>query len=118
MHELSIAEAVVAVACDHASGRRVTSVELKVGHLRQVVPDALQFAFGLVTAGTCAEGAALEIEHVPPRVHCARCSFDSEPPEIPLACLACGSHDVDVVAGNELLVESLEVEDEPLVTRR
>ena len=51
MHELSIAEAVVAIVDRHAGGRTVRKVELKVGHLRQVVPDALTFAFELLTAG-------------------------------------------------------------------
>ncbi|MGZ8697918.1 MAG: hydrogenase/urease maturation nickel metallochaperone HypA, partial [Gaiellaceae bacterium] len=38
MHELSIAEAIVTIAEEHARGRRVAKVELKIGHLRQVVP--------------------------------------------------------------------------------
>ena len=52
MHELSIADAIVRIACAHAGGRRIESVEVKVGHLRQVVPDALAFAFTLVAEGT------------------------------------------------------------------
>ena len=65
MHELAIAQSVVAIADRHASGRRVASVQLKVGHLRQVVPSALTFAFQLVAEGTVLEGAELEIEVVP-----------------------------------------------------
>ena len=56
MHELSIADAVVTIASRHAAGRKVTRVDLKVGHLRQVVPDSLTFAFELVSAGTELEG--------------------------------------------------------------
>ncbi len=36
MHELSIAESIIQVAECHAAGRRVTRVQVKVGHLRQV----------------------------------------------------------------------------------
>ena len=57
MHELSIADAIVRIACAHAGGRRIETVEVKVGHLRQVVPDSLAFAFTLVAEGTDAEGA-------------------------------------------------------------
>ena len=57
MHELAIAQSVVAIADRHADGRRVASVQLKVGHLRQVVPSALTFAFELVAEGTALEGA-------------------------------------------------------------
>src|SRR6476661_2066467 len=70
MHELSLAEAIAAIAEGHAGGRRVAKVVVKIGHLRQVVPSALTFAFELVTQGTCVEGAELEIEDVPARIAC------------------------------------------------
>jgi hydrogenase nickel incorporation protein HypA/HybF len=114
VHELSLADAVVTIARDHARGRRVTGVDVRIGRLRQVVPEALEFAFELVAAGTEVEGAELRVEHVPVRVRCARCDAESEAPEFPLACAECMSIDVEVVAGDELLVESLELEEEPL----
>src|SRR3954462_5904554 len=64
MHELAIADSVVRIASAHAAGRRVAKVELKVGHLRQVVPSALEFAFGLVAEGTEVEGAELVLDTV------------------------------------------------------
>ena len=112
MHELSLADAVVTIARDHARGRRVTRVDVKIGLLRQVVPEALEFAFELVAAGTEVEGAELRVEHVPVRVRCVRCDAESEAPEFPLACAECGGLDVEVVAGDELLVEALELEEE------
>ena len=118
MHELSIAEAVVAIAEEHARGRRVTVVELKVGHLRQVVPSALEFSFELVAEGTVVEGARLEIEQVPVRVGCGACAAVSGAVEFPLVCPSCGGLDVEVVAGEELSVESLELEDEPTAVGR
>ncbi|MDQ3740581.1 MAG: hydrogenase maturation nickel metallochaperone HypA [Actinomycetota bacterium] len=111
MHELSIAEAVVQIVCRHAGDRRVASVELKVGHLRQVVPDALTFAFGLVAEGTVAEGAALEIEDVPAQGRCRDCGAESAPTGFPLLCAHCGSWDLEVLRGEELLVDSLELEE-------
>jgi hydrogenase nickel incorporation protein HypA/HybF len=111
MHELSIAEGVVEVAARHARGRRVALVELKVGHLRQVVPSALEFAFELVAQGTPVEGARLVVEHVPARVACRACSAEGEVGGFPLACPGCGGLDVDVVGGEELLVDSLELEE-------
>jgi len=65
VHELSIAEAVVEIALRHAAGRPVERVELRVGHLRQVVPSALEFAFELLSDGTALAGAELVIEDVP-----------------------------------------------------
>jgi hydrogenase nickel incorporation protein HypA/HybF len=112
MHELSIADAVVQIVSRHADGRRVTRVELKVGHLRQVVPDALDFAFELVAQGTEAEGAELVMEEVPANARCRVCGARSDLTGFPAYCTACGSLDVEVTGGDELLVEALELEDE------
>jgi hydrogenase nickel incorporation protein HypA/HybF len=113
MHELALADAVVRIAGEHARGRRVVAVELRVGRLRQVVPGALEFAFGLVAEGTPVEGAELVIEDVPVRVACRRCGAESRVDDFPLACARCGAVDVEVVAGEELSVQSLELEEGP-----
>jgi hydrogenase nickel incorporation protein HypA/HybF len=113
MHELSIAAAVVEIAGRHAAGRRVRTITLKVGHLRQVVPSALAFSFEVVAAGTPVEGAELEIEAVPAIGVCRRCGLESHLPAFPLQCQACGGFDLRIVAGEELVVESLELEEEP-----
>jgi hydrogenase nickel incorporation protein HypA/HybF len=111
MHELSIADAIVRIACDTAGDRRVTRVEVKVGHLRQVVPDALAFAFDLVAEGTAAAGAELVLEPVPVAARCRACGAESAPKEFPLRCAACGGLDLDLLRGEELLVEAVEVEE-------
>lgn len=113
MHELSIAEAVLGVVEAHARGRRVTRVELRVGHLRQVVPDALTFAFAVVAEGTLAEGAELAIAQVPVAGRCRDCGAESELPSLPLLCPRCGSADVGITRGEELLVEALELVADP-----
>jgi len=112
MHELSIAQAIVDIAVRSAGDSRVTRVYVKVGHLRQVVPAALEFSFELCTHGTAAEAAVLELEVTPIGVTCRRCGAHSQPAGFPLACGACGELSVDVVQGEELQVESLELEAE------
>ncbi|HYJ00032.1 MAG TPA: hydrogenase maturation nickel metallochaperone HypA [Thermoleophilaceae bacterium] len=111
MHELSIAQALIEIVDRHAGGRRVTRVEVKVGRLRQVVPDALDFAFELVSQGTPVEGAELVLEDVPAAGTCASCGSDTPLPELPLACRRCGSFDVELTQGEELRVEALEIEE-------
>ena len=110
MHELSLAESVVRIATRHAAGRRVERVELKVGHLRQVVPAALEFAFELVARGTPVEGAELVLEEVPAAGRCRRCGHESELSGFPLACAECGGLDLELLRGEELLVDALELE--------
>lgn len=113
MHELAIAESVVRIAGEHAAGRQVTKIYLKVGHLRQVVPSALSFGFEMVARGTPVEGAELEMEEVPAVGLCEGCGEESRLASFPLACGTCGSFDLRIIAGEELYVESLEMEERP-----
>ncbi len=108
MHELSIAESVVDAVLERTGDRHVTTVRLQVGRLSGVVPDALMFCFELATAGTALEGAELQIEAPTGRARCRDCDSDFEVEDLVLLC-ACGSADVEVVAGRELSVTSVEV---------
>jgi hydrogenase nickel incorporation protein HypA/HybF len=114
MHELSIAGAVLDVVERHAAGRPVSRVELRVGHLRQVVPTALEFAWQLVADGTVAAGARLVMEEVPATVRCRSCGTEATLTAFPARCAACGSLDADVTGGEELLVDALELQEEAL----
>ncbi len=112
MHELSIAETILEQALRVAAQERaaaIARVRVRVGDLSGVDPDALKFAFPIAARGTVAEGAALEAIRVPFEVACRRCGAWSRPePWVP-ACAACGSQEVDTVAGRELRIESLDL---------
>jgi hydrogenase nickel incorporation protein HypA/HybF len=118
VHELSLASAIVRTVCAHADDRRVAKVQLKVGPLRQVVPSSLAFAFEVVKKGTPAEHAELVIEEVPARIACRACDEENAVEDFPFACPGCGTLDVDVVAGDELLVDWIELEAEPSMAGR
>jgi hydrogenase nickel incorporation protein HypA/HybF len=109
MHELSIAESIVAIADRHAAGRPVEAVQVRIGHLRQVVPSALEFAFSLVAQGTALDGARLDIEHVSASGVCRACGAETTVTAFPLCCSRCGGLDLEVLAGQELLVDSIEL---------
>lgn len=109
MHELSIAESVVATVRRRTGDQTVSCVRVQVGRLSGVVPDALDFCFELATAGTPLEGAALEIEQPSGAGHCRTCEGDFALADLILLC-PCGSADVSVTAGTELAVTSVEVE--------
>ena len=119
MHELSVSAAVVDTAVRHAAGRKVTSVHLRVGALRQVVPDTLDFYFGFVSKGTVCEDARLEQELVPARLRCAVCEREWEI-ELPVfMCPSCGGAGrIEVASGDEFLVESIEVEEAECIAQR
>lgn len=111
VHELSIAQAILRIAAEHAAGRPVRRVDVKVGHLRQVVPSSLAFSFELVAEGSALDDARLVIEEVPAVGRCRACGTESEQDGFPLRCGACRGLDLEVVRGEELLVDALELEE-------
>ena len=113
MHELSISRAILDSVVRHAAGRKVSIVRLRVGALRQVMPQSLDFYFEVVTRDTLCEGARLEQELVDARLRCNECGEDWVIDVPAFRCPACHGGKVVVVAGDELLVESIDVlEDE------
>ena len=103
-------EAIARKAADRAAGRRVLRVEVQVGHLRQVVPDAMAFAWEMLTTATDLDGAELDIEHVPATVACAACGTVTALTAPVMVCGSCASGDVELRSGDELILVSLEVE--------
>jgi hydrogenase nickel incorporation protein HypA/HybF len=109
---------VVNTVVKHAAGRRVSVVSLRVGQLRQVVPETLELYFELVARDTVCEGAKLELEPVEARLCCSSCRHGWTI-EIPaFRCPACGGADVSAISGEELEVQSIEVEEEACTVRR
>ncbi|MEA2366487.1 MAG: hydrogenase nickel incorporation protein HypA/HybF [Thermoleophilaceae bacterium] len=119
MHELSLSGAIVNTVEKHAAGRPVSVVNMRIGALRQVVPDTLEFYFEFVSKGTLCEGARLEQELIPARLGCASCGRDWEI-ELPIfMCPSCGGAGrVEVRSGNEFEVESIEVEEAECIAQR
>lgn len=108
MHEVGLAQEIVAIVERHAAGARVTRVVVEVGRLAAVVPDALRFAFELCREGTVADQAVLDIVEVPGRATCRRCGRAVEL-DRPYGRCACGSSDLDWLSGDELSIRTMEV---------
>jgi hydrogenase nickel incorporation protein HypA/HybF len=105
---MALTQSVVDAVCEHAAGRRVHSVKLEVGALCAVVPDAMTFCFDLATEGTVADGASLEVAMRPGEARCRNCDTRFELADPILLC-PCGSADVEVLAGRDLKILSMEV---------
>ena len=110
VHELSICAAIAGIVEQHAESRPVEIVRIDVGHLRQVVPETLQYSWELVVADTPLAGSVIEVNHVPLVVRCDACGESTELDTPVLRC-PCGSTDVTLTSGEELLVRSLELVD-------
>lgn len=123
MHELSLSSAIVETALRHAGGMPVRSVQMRVGRLRQVVPESLGFYFGIVSRGGGCDGAELELELVDALMRCGQCAGEWDPAPRPaededdllgppmFRCPGCGAGGAEVVRGEEFEVESIVVEE-------
>lgn len=108
MHELSLCQSILGIVDRARAGRTVEAVELKIGQMRQVVPETLVFCWGLVTESTELDGSVLEIDHIPVRLSCRSCGSETEVAhELVLTCASCGSGDIQVLAGEEMEVTSV-----------
>ncbi len=109
MHELSLCEAIAATVTKHAGERTAAGVVVRIGHFRQVVPDALSFCWTMLTEGTDLKGCALEIEQVPAVVRCNACGSETTLDVPIMICGACEGDDVTLVSGEEFQVVSLDL---------
>jgi hydrogenase nickel incorporation protein HypA/HybF len=112
MHELAICQSLLEQVERVARARhaaRVAAVRVRCGALAGVEPELLHRAYEVARAGTLAEEAALTIEDEPIRIYCPRCRSESPARVQRLACSACGEWHTRVVAGDELLLMSVEL---------
>ena len=109
MHELGIAQEVVALVAEHAQGK-VTRVVLEIGKLSAILPDAVRFCFDLCSEGTVVAGAQLDIIEIPGRARCRACGGEVML-ERPFGRCECGGTDLEWLAGEELRVKEYEVSD-------
>ena len=106
MHELAVVEAVVDQVAGRLGQQRVVAIHLAVGKLSGVVPDALRFCFDLATSETTMDGAVLTIEEPPGQGQCRSCGSTFRMPDALVLC-PCGSADVRIVGGDELVIRSV-----------
>ena len=110
MHELAITCNIVDLVSKAARGRKVHRVTLEIGRLSGVLPEAIAFCFPEVARGTPAEAAVLEINQVEGRFHCADCECEFPAADL-LAVCPCGSTRCQPIAGEELHLNSIELEE-------
>jgi hydrogenase nickel incorporation protein HypA/HybF len=113
VHELAVAQALVEqvdAVIDQHNAAQASMIRVRIGPLAGVVPELLASAFPLAAAGRRMEHAQLEFIHAPIRVHCQTCGAETEAAMNRLVCGACGDWHTQVISGDELLLESVELE--------
>lgn len=116
MHELPITQGILKTALDASErngARRITSIQLVIGELSSIVDDSVQFYFTQLSRGTLAETAVLQFRREPTNVLCFDCG-QIFPTRAPLfsECPNCRSVRLRADGSRDLIIESIEVEDE------
>ena len=110
MHELSICGSIASIAERRAGGREVRAIHIRIGQLRQVVPDTLLFCWDLLVADTALAGSTLELQTVRARIRCRACDHTAELGALPVfICGACRGTDTEVVSGEEFEITALDL---------
>ncbi len=125
MHELGITQNIVAIVTEHAKGAKVQRVLLEIGKLSAIMPDAIRFCFDILSAimpdairfcfdictqSTVLEGAMLEILEIPGLGICRQCGAEIYLDK-PYGICKCGSVQLDLIAGEELKIKEIEIEE-------
>jgi hydrogenase nickel incorporation protein HypA/HybF len=108
MHELGLCTSIVEAVERRAGGRPVASLRVRVGRLHHVHPEAFGQSFTVAAMGTVAEDASAELVLLPVRARCQRCGGTWEGEEVPAACPTCSAVDIELVGGDELVLESIQ----------
>jgi len=115
MHEAAIAEELIVAAqaelARSGARGRIVRLELAVGRLSGVSPEALRFACERLAQGTPVEGARLEIAEPKALCCCEECGAETETDELFAGCPKCGGGAVAIRGGRELLLQAIELEE-------
>lgn len=112
MHEMSLMESVLDIACETAlknGAARVTAIRLDIGMLTHVDPEALVFCYDAIRRGTIAEAAELRINRIAGAGWCRDCAKTVPMVERFDICPECGQCQVEMTAGDEMKIRDLEV---------
>jgi len=113
MHELSVTESVLEIACKHAekaNAKKVTDIYLVIGKLSSIVDDSVQFYWDFISKGTLCEEATLHFKRIPAELICLDCNQTYTLDAELTPCPQCGSARIRVVSGDEFNLESIEVQ--------
>jgi len=113
MHEMAIVDnlfKIINVKIKEHQIQKILKVKLKVGEMTAVEDITLTKCFEVYAQDTVVEGAELIIERVPLQGKCLDCTNVFRVYNYKFQCPKCESRSVEIIAGRELYIENLEVE--------
>lgn len=114
MHERSLMQSLLkqvhALAAEHP-GSRVLSIRVRIGEFSGVEPDLLESSYLGLAEHTPLQDAKLMIEKVSLNATCRKCGHDFLVKHFHFQCPVCSGVELDVCGGEELLLESVVMEE-------
>jgi hydrogenase nickel incorporation protein HypA/HybF len=113
MHELTLAEhamGIVEAAARKAEAKRVTRIRLSIGVLAHVDPDTMQYCCEVVSRGSLAEGAQIEVERAPGLAWCGTCNAEVALKQVGEPCPQCGGYQLKITDGDQMQVVDISIE--------
>jgi len=114
VHELAITQNILDIVLKEAGAAgvdKITRVNIIIGELSGVVSDSVEFYFDFLKKDNAAEHATISFKQVPAVLKCRDCSMEFSPQETSWICPNCQSTKMEVTAGRDCFVESIEVEE-------
>jgi hydrogenase nickel incorporation protein HypA/HybF len=113
MHELAVTESLLKTACEFAENNqanRVLSLNIIIGELSSIIDESVQFYWDMITENTLCHKAVLNFEKRPAKLRCRSCGNEFILDGELIPCPLCGSMQLNVQAGDEFLLDSIEIE--------
>lgn len=114
MHEMAVAENIIKVIEEKLAEQnqkgKVTKINLKIGKLTCVEPEALRLSFEVISKKTPFQKASLIIDSIPITGKCKDCQKSFSLNDLEFACPFCSSFRMEIKTGRELFIESFEID--------
>lgn len=114
MHELGIAQNILEIvqqSVPEELAPDVRKIRLRIGQFAGVVPESLDFCFGVIVGQTDMKEAVLSIEQVPTISLCRECGLKFQVEDLAFLCPSCKSANLELLSGKELEIVDIEVAD-------
>lgn len=113
MHELSVTKSILNICENEATigdFKKINKINLCVGEITGLVPDCINYYFNIISKGTVAEDAVININRIRIKIRCLECKYDGVMDKREYLCPNCKGRNFNIVNGNEFYLESIEVD--------
>ncbi len=112
MHELTLVLNIIDIVQEEAlraQAPEIQAIDLEIGKLSAVEPEAFAFAWQQGIKSTLLENASMNIIYVAGKARCLECGNEFAVEALYDACPTCKSYLADIIEGNELRIKSITV---------